>query len=498
MSNIRVTYSGLINFVIGIISVFTGLIFTLTVTRKLPQDELGTWALIGSLLVYATIISPIIDYWLTREIARGGKSGKTGIISTGFFSVFGLTIFVILAYFVSLESDASFEILLFGCIIIPVQFLQKILHSINMAWKPQTRSYGMLVFEIVKIPTGIFLIYFLDLGIVGAIVTTFVAHLGEIILLVYFAREKIRVSFSTLFIKKWFRLSWIPMYGNLQNLILYLDVIFFTLITSSVTGLAFYTVSISVVAIVNHSSSLSFALYSKLLEGGKKEHLQQNLTNVLYFALPLLTLSIVFSKPTLFALNPQYMDAWPIVIILAFKVFFHIIRDIFESGLYGIEKVDVNEKSTWKDFIKSKLFFMPTLRIIQNILYVIILAIVLWIFVGQNVPDLHLVIYWAIVGLVIQIPFTVYTYYIAKKEFPIKIPKNSIIKYSVTSIVSIGISYSLFENFVEYDVSIFKFLPNLLLFILIGMSMYFIITYFIDVRTKKLIKSAIKEILKKN
>jgi polyferredoxin len=160
--------------------------------------------------------------------------------------------------------------------------------------------------------------------------------------------------------------------------------------------------------------------------------------------------------------------------------------------------VDVNEKSTWKDFIKSKLFFMPTLRIIQNILYVIILAIVLWIFVGQNVPDLHLVIYWAIVGLVIQIPFTVYTYYIAKKEFPIKIPKNSIIKYSVTSIVSIGISYSLFENFVEYDVSIFKFLPNLLLFILIGMSMYFIITYFIDVRTKKLIKSAIKEILKKN
>ena len=113
MSNIRVTYSGLINFVIGIISVFTGLIFTLTVTRKLPQEELGTWALIGSLLVYATIISPIIDYWLTREIARGKKSGKTGIISTGFFSVIGLTIFVILAYFVSIESDASFQILLF-------------------------------------------------------------------------------------------------------------------------------------------------------------------------------------------------------------------------------------------------------------------------------------------------------------------------------------------------------------------------------------------------
>jgi O-antigen/teichoic acid export membrane protein len=498
LSNIRVTYSGLINFVIGIISVFTGLIFTLTVTRRLPQDELGTWALIGSLLVYATIISPIIDYWLTREIARGKKSGKTGVISTGFFSVLGLTIFVILAYFVSLESDASFQILLFGCIIIPVLFLQKILHAINMAWKPETRSYGMLIFEVVKIPTGIFLIYFLDFGVIGAIITTFVAHLGEIILLIYYAREKIRVSFNKSFIKNWFKLSWIPMFANLQNLILYLDVIFFTLLTGSVTGLAFYAVSISVVAIVNHSSSLSFALYSKLLQGGKKEYLQQNLINVLYFALPLLTLSIVFSKPVLFALNPQYIDAWPIVIILGFKVFFHIIKDIFESGLYGIEKVDVNEKSTWKDFIKSKLFFLPTLRIIQNTLYIIILAIVLWIFVDQNVPDLHLVIYWAIVGLVIQIPFTIYTYYIAKKEFPIKIPKNSIIKFTITSIISIGISYSLFENFVEYNVSIFKFLPNLLLFVLIGMSMYITITYLIDSRTKKLVQSAIKEILKKN
>ena len=126
MNNIRVTYAGLISLLIGFSSIVTGTIFTLIVTRQLTQDEFGTWGLIGSLVGYVLVTEPIISYWSTREIARGKKSGKTGIISTGFFSVFGLTIFVILAYFVSLESDASFEILLFGCIIIPVLFLQKI------------------------------------------------------------------------------------------------------------------------------------------------------------------------------------------------------------------------------------------------------------------------------------------------------------------------------------------------------------------------------------
>lgn len=497
MSKIRVTYSGLINFVIGIISVFTGLVFTLTVTRNLPQDEYGTWGLIGSLLVYATIISPITDYWLTREIARNQETGKTGIFSTGIFSVIGFSIFVIISYFIAEKSDASFEILLMGSILIPVLFLQKILHAINMAWKPETRSYGMLIFETIKIPVGIYLIYFLNLGLVGAIITTFFAHLGEIVLLIFYAREKINVRFDICFLKKWFKLFWIPMYGNIQNFILYLDVIFFTLITGSVLGIAYYSVSLSVVAIVNHSSSISFALYSKLLESGKKEYLQQNLINVLYFALPLLCISIIFSKPALFALNPLYVEAWPIVIILALKVFFHVIRDVFESALLGVENVDVNENSTWKNFIKSKLFFMPTLRVIQNSVYVLIFSVVMIIITNQNFNDINLVIFWSMVGLSVQIPFTMYTYYLAKKKFSIILPKIKIIKYTFASVLIFGLMYYGFEKLVIYNENIFEFLPNLMIFVIVGMLCYVLLTYLIDLRTKYLIKSAIKEILKK-
>ena len=43
MSEIRVTYSGLISFIAGLITLGTGLVFTIIVTRSLSQQDYGTW-----------------------------------------------------------------------------------------------------------------------------------------------------------------------------------------------------------------------------------------------------------------------------------------------------------------------------------------------------------------------------------------------------------------------------------------------------------------------
>ena len=61
MSNIRVTYSGLISLAVGFSSLLTGTIFTLIVTRSLTPEEFGTWGLIGGLLSYVLIVEPIIS-----------------------------------------------------------------------------------------------------------------------------------------------------------------------------------------------------------------------------------------------------------------------------------------------------------------------------------------------------------------------------------------------------------------------------------------------------
>ena len=192
MSNIRVTYSGLISFAVGLISIFTGLAFTLIVTRRLSPEEFGTWGLIGSLLVYPLIIQPIIGYWTTREIARNEKSGRTSLFASGYFSLVSIVVYLLIAYIVSVESDASFDILLLAVLLIPSQFIQRSLTDINLGWKPHVISYSQVAFEAVKIPIGILLVYFLDLGVTGAIITTLFAHLSSIIILGWHAREKLR------------------------------------------------------------------------------------------------------------------------------------------------------------------------------------------------------------------------------------------------------------------------------------------------------------------
>ena len=74
MSEVRVTYSGLIGLAIGLITVITGMIFILIITRNLTPEELGTWSLIGGLISYVIIIEPFISYWTKREIAQAPNS----------------------------------------------------------------------------------------------------------------------------------------------------------------------------------------------------------------------------------------------------------------------------------------------------------------------------------------------------------------------------------------------------------------------------------------
>jgi len=54
--------------------------------------------------------------------------------------------------------------------------------------------------------------------------------------------------------------------------------------------------------------------------------------------------------------------------------------------------------------------------------------------------------------------------------------------------------YILMEKYLVYENKVFEFLPNLLVFISIGIGSYLGITYLIDKRTRILVKAIINEI----
>ena len=307
------------------------------------------------------------------------------------------------------------------------------------------------------------------------------------------AKNKINIEY----VKKWFKLSWLPIYPGIASLIFVLDVTVFAVITGSIEGVAFWAAAVAIAGLTIHARSISNAIYPKLLEGGKSEHVQENLSLLFYFAIPLVAISITFARPGLFALNPLYDVAFLVVIFLAIRAFLNNLSNLFISSLKGIEKVDVNENSTFIEYIKSKLFLVPTIQLIQYSLYIGSLIVVLLLSKHFS-SQLELVIYWSVIGFATQLPFTLYFYKLGRKSFEIKVNHFNIFKYVIISVGVFGSTYLLMEEFLIYQESIFNFLPDVMLFMALSIGSYLVITYLVDSKTRKLFNAIIQEIKSKN
>ena len=479
---------------VGLISVITGLVFTLIVTRRLVPEEFGTWSLIGTMISYFLISEAILDFWTIRQVARGENVGRTSLVSSLFFSFGAIPFYLLLAYVISGESNANLDLLIFGSILIPVFFVSRVLTEINTAHKPQKTSYSLLVFEVFKIPTALALVYFLDLGVIGVIISIMIAYLIKIGVQIYFAKPKLKNKFNFSYLKRWIKLSWVALYSAFPRLINSLDVMFYTLITGSVIGIAFYSAAFVISNLVAHSSLISQALFPKLLAKGSHEHINENFSLLMYFAIPLLGLSVIFSKPALFALNPAYIDGTLIVILLSFKTFFLVLDQTLQRILVSIDTVDVEVNPTFRSLLKSNLFHISTVRFIKVGIYLFTFVTTLVLLHTTELDEVFLVTIWALITLIIEIPFFIYMWILTKRYIKFSFPYVSTLKYLGTTLAFGIVFVFASEQIIIYHESIFNFLPTVILMFVICVGIYLLITYLIDNKTKKLFKSIINEI----
>jgi len=495
MSGIRVTYSGLISFAASIITAVFMIGFMLIVTRTISQQDYGTWGLINSLFFYGFIASSFINFWTIRDVARGKSVEKTSLISSGLFSIVGVIIYLIMISIIEFESSIELNVLVIAVILIPVNFFHKIIASINTGWKPEIVSYGAILAGISSIPLGLLFIYFLNWSIIGIVFSLAIAQSISIIFQVIYARHRIKEKFDVEIFKRWFKFSWIPTYPAISRLLYTSDVVIFMIITSSVIGISYYSAALIIGGIVAYAMSISNSMYPKLLSGDKGKIVSRNLTNLSFFVVLLFCLAVTFAKPGIFVLNPIYEIASVIVIFLAIRIIFFSLSEILEKFLIGVEKVDTEEKSTFKNYMRSKLFFIPTLRLIQNAIYLVILSIGL-LLLNNSTKDMDLVIFWSVITMFSQIPLTVYLLYKTKQTFAINFEIKSIGKYIISGTVSFAFVYLLIEKFLVYNKSLIEFLPQVLIFASLGIGMYIVISMIIDNNIRNLIKSIITEIKK--
>jgi len=492
LSNIRVTYSGLIAFVVGMAGIFLGMVFTLIVTRNLSAEEFGIWSLILRIVTYFLISEIIVSYWAVREIARGKEIGKTSFLSSVAITLIFIPIFILYLFKILESNEIDFNIILLSALLLPVSFVGQTLNAINIGHKPHVTSFSLLAFGIIKIPLVLITVVLFDMGIVGIILSFFIALCGKLAIQFYFAIPKLKNQFQLQFMKKWIKLSWVAIFSHIQNYIQFLDVVLYSIITTSVIGVAYYHASFTIAAIVAHSSAISQALYPKLLSG-KIEGIEKNLTLVFFFSIPLLGLCIIFSKPALFALNPIYVDGWLIVIFLSFKIFLSTTRIVPMRVVMGMENIDSEGIDVPSKYMKSGLFKLPLILGTFNLIYIIILATMLSIFNSQ-VDEWELVLWWSVLGFLIDIPLTIVIWKFSLKKIKILIPWKKITKFVISTIIFMMFYYLTSDLILDYDPSIYKFLPLLIIQFVICAVIYLSITYAFDKDTRILFKSLKSEI----
>lgn len=473
-------------------SMLAGLAFTIIVTRHLSPEEFGVWAVIGSMVSYSVGTESVISYWTTRQVARGKPVGKTSVASSSMFAAGSIPVYILSIYLFTGIESAFFDSMLLGSLLIPVLFIRYTLSAINLGYRPHAVSIAMAAFQAIKIPAGFALVFFLGLGLDGAIFSIFIAHLIEIAVQLRYARLQLAAKLNLTYLRGWIRQAWMPLYGVMPGILHVLDIILYPVITGSVVGAAYYAAVMVVAKMVGRASHVSQALYPKLLAEGSREHISENFTLTMYFAIPLLVLSILFSRHGLFLLNPEYAAAWAAGVLLAIVMFLRVIMDFIRNVLRGIDDVDIEERPSYSALLKSKLFLVGTIDNIYYVVYLVALTISLYLLRDMSEPILVAV--WSSVLLAVSVPFLLYFVWLLHKHSPFQPSYGRIIRY-VGGAASMAAVFLITHDIIAvFDTNIFSYLPGLLSELAICCVVYLGVTYAIDYKTRLLFRRAISSI----
>ena len=491
VDEIRVTYSGLLGFAVSMGGMLAGLAFIIIVTRQLEPEEFGVWAVIGSMVSYSATSQSAISYWTTRQVARDKPVGSTSMASTSLFACGSVPIYLVSVYlFVDIE-QAFLDSMLLGAILVPVTFVKSTLSAINLGYRPHAVSIGMAVFQSAKIPAGLGLVFFLGFGLDGAILAVFAAHLADIALQLRYARPRLAVVLDFSYLRGWIRQAWIPLYGRIRRVLSIMDVILYAAIVGSVVGVAHFAAAVVVAGMVSRASMISQALYPKLLAEGSSDHIAENFTWVMYFAIPMLVLAILFSRNAMFLLNPEYAGAWMAGVLLALGMFLRVVMNFCRQVLMGTDDVDV-ERPTSTELLKSRLFLVGTVENVYYVIYLVVLAMSLYVF--RDLPDLELVVIWSSVMLAVSVPFLFYYGMLVRRYVPFRVPYRNVLRHAFGGTGMVAVFLLTSEHIVTYETSIYAYLPGLLFELALCGSTYLGITYAIDYKTRRLFSFVLSEI----
>ena len=427
---VRLRYSGLVIFAARILSVGTGLIFTLLITRNTTEEQFGIWSNIFDVLGYLVLLSTAIPFWTTRFVARDKEgSTKTGLVANLIIGVISTVLYLPLVPFITsaLGILQGYVVLYFmvSAQIIEIYLINQFEATLR-AERPQAVAYGLLVEEITKVSLAYVLIVRLQQPLVGAMVSLTIGILIQIIYYLKLISPNFKQKTQWNYVREWLKGSTAYIYYLVGNQ-LYGVVLIMLFLFGGQAARGDYGAADTIAALITYSWYLSFALYPRLLANENREDVTTSLKLVLMFAIPLAAGVMAIPGSLLIILKASYAEATPTLFILAIDALVLTIFQFYQYVLFGVEKLDEKATIPIKQLVKSDVFKAFTIPYIQTAIMVPLTYYVLTKFALEQ--TVQATVYVATITMTVHLAMFVILYMLVRRDIKVAVPWTSIGKY---------------------------------------------------------------------
>jgi hypothetical protein len=351
------------------------------------------------------------------------------------------------------------------------------------AKRPQALGFGVLVFELCKVVIGFVLLIQLKLGLLGTIASVISAFFFQLLYYLRLMLPELHEKIVWDYIKEWLKASFLNLYGILSQRFLALTNIFLFIYAGELSR-AYYGAASTIASIVGYSSFLAYALYPRLLSENRPQDVSVSLRMVLTFAIPMTIGVVILSGSFLIILNPIYTVAGLALILLSLNSLSLTLSSIFDAIVVGTEGLDAEAKISYRSIARSRLFLLLTLPYVQAAVVVPLTYIVLTSIAKDAVEAAT---FLALINLLASTIMAMAKYGIARKCLSFEIPWSQMVKYLGASVPMALILYLL-----PTPTRILSTLSTTFL----GCLIYFFALSIVDEESRKMAKSATRELLK--
>jgi O-antigen/teichoic acid export membrane protein len=400
-SSVAPRRTGLVVFVARIFSVFTGFLFLIMVTRVLTPADFGLWEYILDIVVFASFPAGLITYWATRGAARGEMIGRTTQALCLLLSLVGFLLYVGFAFGTSSVVDAPVAPLLVAMILVPLTYWTLANQALVQGYNPAFSAYSLIVSEPAKLLVAYPLLYVLNLGINGVIISFAVSYFVQAAVSTYqlsaIRKDKVDLSKG----KEWLKLYHVPSVWYLTQILTIADTFVASVGAGGTNITGFFQAGFQVATLVGYSQFLSIALYPLLLRRESDRITGKVLEFSLMFGVPMAAGAIALAPQILYLLKPVYTESSTILVLLSLAAVADLVSTVFDRALMGKENADLASVNKSGRIIRSDLMFVSASNFGGSAVYLCAVFLIAEM-MPKGSPDAPAVYatYWALAQLV--------------------------------------------------------------------------------------------------